>query len=212
MVLNDGKASFLKEACVETFAEAKSAQNNGADVIELCSNLHLDGLTPSLELTQKCLSELDIPIKVMIRSRGGNFVYSSEDLAIMQEQILEFKNIGINQFVFGALSSENTIDIEALERISESVQDSTITFHKAFDEIADFTIAIEVLKDLKNFTHLLTSGGESTALAGVNNLKNFIRQSNNQLTVIPAGKVTAENVISLHNQLQATHYHGRRIV
>lgn len=212
MDLNNGGIFYLKEACVETFAEAQSAERKGADIIELCARLDLDGLTPNLELSQKCISELAIPIKAMIRCREGNFVYNQSDLRIMRKQITDLKNIGVDQFVFGALTPENKIDLEAVKYISKSATDVCYTFHKAFDELLDWKEGIDQLKTVKNFTHVLTSGGEKTALAGLGNLKSIMKQSANHLTIIPAGKITVNNIESLHQQLKASHYHGRKIV
>lgn len=212
MVLNKDEFPFLREACVETFAEAQTAQKNGADLIELCSHLELDGLTPTLELTQKCFEKLDIPLKVMIRSRTGNFVYNRNDLLLMQKQITDLKGLGITQFVFGALSPGKRIDLEVLEFISNTAENANFTFHKAFDEIKDWEEGIEQIKSLHNFTHILSSGGKKTAMEGSENLKKMIQSCANQLTIIPAGKVTLHNLHALHDELKASHYHGRKIV
>jgi len=82
---------MIKEACVETLGEALSAELNGADRIELCSRLDLDGLTPDTDLIQKTISSLSILVKAMIRPRGGNFVYTENELISMESEIDQLK-------------------------------------------------------------------------------------------------------------------------
>ena len=105
---------MIKEACVETLPEAIAAQRQGADRIELCSQLGLDGLTPSSKLIQETLSSLSIPAKVMIRPRGGSFVHSEEDLKTMEKEIDQCKYLGVTEVVLGVLDEKIEIDMYEL--------------------------------------------------------------------------------------------------
>ena len=103
--------NILKEACVETYEQAILAQKNGANRIELCGDLSVGGITPDFQLTQRLLEELTIPIRVMVRPRGGNFVYAEKELEEMKSTILTFKKMGIEGVVFGILNKNKTINL-----------------------------------------------------------------------------------------------------
>jgi len=102
--------SMIKEACVESFEKALEAQSNGANRIELCENLAVGGTTPSYGTVKICLEKLNIPIFPMIRARGGNFVYSKDEIEIMKEDIKIFKELGVKGIVLGSMiGSRNLI-------------------------------------------------------------------------------------------------------
>lgn len=203
---------MIKEACVETLAEARAAEKLGANRIELCSHLDLDGLTPSPELIQETLSSLTIPVKVMIRPRGGNFVYSEAELKIMEDEIDQCKSMGVTEVVFGVLNEQNEIDLESTTRLAKRASPMKVTFHKAIDDTPDILAALNQLKSISEVTSILTSGGESTALEGSQVLKKMVQLSGDRLIIIPAGRITDENINEVHASIGATEYHGRRIV
>ena len=203
---------MIKEACVETLPEALAAQRQGADRIELCSQLGLDGLTPSSKLIQETLSSLSIPAKVMIRPRGGSFVHSEEDLKTMEKEIDQCTYLGVTEVVLGVLDEKNEIDLEATARLAKRASPMKVTFHKAIDDTPNILAALEQLKSIPEVTSILTSGGEATALEGKNRLKEMIQLSGDQLTIIPAGRITDHNIDEVHASIGASEYHGRRIV
>ena len=102
--------NFTKEACVDNIHDAINVEKNGADQIELCSRLDLDGLTPSRKLILQTIRKVSIPIKVMIRSRPGNFTYNQDDINTMIDSIKFCLKNGINDIAFGALNSKRKID------------------------------------------------------------------------------------------------------
>jgi len=128
---------MIKEACVESFEKSLEAQNNGANRIELCENLAVGGTTPSYGTVKVCLEKLNIPIFPMIRARGGNFVYSKEEIEIMKEDIKAFKDLGVKGVVFGFLTSDNKIDLELTKELVDLAYPMEVTFHKAIDEIVN---------------------------------------------------------------------------
>ncbi len=102
--------NIVKEVCVESFDEAVRAVEAGATRIELCENLSVGGTTPSFGTIRKCLDKLSVPVMVMIRPRGGNFIYSRDEFEIMQEDILLCKELPVTGVVFGLLDEKGNID------------------------------------------------------------------------------------------------------
>ena len=202
---------MIKEACVESFEKALEAQNNGADRIELCENLSVGGTTPSYGTVKICLEKLNIPIFPMIRARGGNFVYSKDEIEIMKEDIKVFKDLGVKGVVLGCLTSDNKIDLELTKTLVNLAYPMEITFHKAIDEISN---PLDYIEDLVNIgiKRILTSGGKATALEGKDLINDMIKKSNGRLKIVVAGKVTKENLNELSNLISADEFHGKLIV
>ena len=202
---------MIKEACVESFEKALEAQNNGADRIELCENLAVGGTTPSYGTVKTCLEKLNIPNFPMIRARGGNFVYSNDEIEIMKEDIKVFKNLGVKGIVLGCLTSANEIDLELTKTLVDLAYPMEVTFHKAIDEISN---PLDYIDDLVNIgiKRILTSGGEATALEGKDLINEMIKKSNGRLKIVVAGKVTKENLNELSNLISADEFHGKLIV
>ena len=202
---------MIKEACVESFEKALEAQNNGADRIELCENLSVGGTTPSYGTVKICLEKLNIPIFPMIRARGGNFVYSKDEIEIMKEDIKVFKDLGVKGLVLGCLTSDNKIDLELTKTLVNLAYPMEITFHKAIDEISN---PLDYIEDLVNIgiKRILTSGGKATALEGKDLINDMIKKSNGRLKIVVAGKVTKENLNGLSNLISADEFHGKLIV
>ena len=184
---------MIKEACVESFEKALEAQNHGANRIELCENLVVGGTTPSYGTVKVCLEKLNIPIFPMIRARGGNFIYSKDEIEIMKEDIKIFKELGVKGLVLGCLTSDNKIDLELTKELVDLAYPMEVTFHKAIDEIQN---PLDYIDDLVNIgiKRILTSGGKATALEGKDLINEMIKKSNGRLKIVVAGKVTKENL------------------
>ena len=202
---------MIKEACVESFEKALEAQSNGANRIELCENLAVGGTTPSYGTVKICLEKLNIPIFPMIRARGGNFVYSKDEIEIMKEDIKVFKDLGVKGVVLGCLTSDNKIDLELTKTLVNLAYPMEITFHKAIDEISNPLDYIDDLVDI-GIKRILTSGGKATALEGKDLINEMIKKSNGRLKIVVAGKVTKENLNGLSNLISADEFHGKLIV
>ena len=202
---------MIKEACVESFEKALEAQSNGANRIELCENLAVGGTTPSYGTVKICLEKLNIPIFPMIRARGGNFVYSKDEIEIMKEDIKVFKDLGVKGLVLGCLTSDNKIDLELTKELVDLAYPMEVTFHKAIDEILN---PLDYIDDLVNIgiKRILTSGGEATALEGKDLINEMIKKSNGRLKIVVAGKVTKGNLNGLSNLISADEFHGKLIV
>lgn len=203
---------MIKEACVETLDEAILAETQGANRIELCSDLANDGLTPSFELMKKAVENLKIPVMVMIRPRSGNFVYSEGEIEQMKKEIDEAKDIGVAGVVFGLLTANNEIDFENTQILAEYAKPLPVTFHKAIDELENPVLGVKELLKIENIKRILTSGGKPTAKEGQNVIREMIKIAGSKITILVAGKVLDSNVEEIKKITGAKELHGRRIV
>jgi len=211
--MNNNKNSLLiKEACVDSFDQARKAEMLGANRLEICKDLHLDGLTPKIDVVNKIIKEVSIPIKVMIRPRSGNFVYNEFETLKMEQEINQFKSIGVKEFVIGALTQTNTIDTEKIGRLCSKIYPLTSTFHKAIDYTQDPTNQIKSLSKFKEIGSILTSGGKKTAFEGKYKLNEITKKFGDRFQVIAAGSITDKNFNSLKNKIYTNEFHGKRIV
>jgi len=203
---------MIKEACVESFEEALKAEKLGADRVELCSNLELDGLTLHPELVRKTCAALNIPVMVMIRTRPGDFVYSDEEIQKMKSEIDQARNAGAAGVVLGVLTQDNKIDVIKTKALADYAAPLSVTFHKAIDLSENLLEAVEVLQGIPGVRRILTSGGKSTALEGASQIRKMVELSNGFPAIIAAGKVTSENLNEIQKHTGAKEFHGRRIV
>ena len=204
--------SFIKEACVEGLTQAINAQKLGADRIELCANLDVGGTTPSVDIIKAVLRDIKIPVRVIIRPRGGNFVYTDEELTLMGNQIKTCKQLGVEGVVFGVLKEDHTLNLHFIRNLVELALPLKVTIHKAIDETPDIYKALESLESLNQNVTVLTSGGEITAEKGKHILKQLVAMANEKTEILPAGKINTENIQSLHQYISAKAYHGKQIV
>ncbi|MCK3685768.1 copper homeostasis protein CutC [Maribellus sp. YY47] len=203
---------MIKEACVESFEEAKLAEERGANRIELCSDLANDGLTPSFALMQKACSGLQIPVMVMARPRAGNFVHTEDEIEKMKIAIDQAKEAGAAGVVFGLLTPDNKIDEKNTRILAEYAQPLPVTFHKAIDELEDPVEGVRVLKTIPGIKRILTSGGKATAVEGQEMIRKMIKEAEDQIIILVAGKVLDSNVEEISRITGADELHGRRIV
>ena len=206
------KDCITLEACVESLDEAKNAAELGADRIELCSRLDLDGLTPAKKTIISILENIRIPIKVMIRPRQGNFVYDEDDVKQMESAITFCKNNGVSHIVLGVLNNSNEIDIATMTRLSEISKPMHITFHKAIDQTNDIVKQVEVLCSLNIVKSILTAGGRGDLIKNKETAKTLLDRFSSELNIVLAGSITKNNLKMIHNEFQANEYHGRKIV
>jgi copper homeostasis protein len=205
------RSGLILEACVETFEEAVRAEAQGAHRIELCADLSEGGLTPSIRLIRETVSCLTIPTLVMIRPRGGNFVYSPAEIRVMKEDIIACQEAGVKGVVMGALDVDGSIDLEKLYNLIELARPMEITFHKAIDVSWNILYELGRLKDA-GIHRVLSSGGCETALEGAPVLNEMIRIAADKFKIVVAGKVTCDNVNDLASMIPAKEFHGKKIV
>ena len=188
----------LEVACFSA-EDAKLALEHGADRIEFCADYSSGGITPDLDEFILLRSQFpEAKIHVMIRPRGGDFVYSDYKIETMKAQIIQFEKAGANGFVFGVQNADDTIDIPACQALIGVLKnkDSKIIFHRAFDLVPNAETAIRQLIAL-NFSGILSSGKTNQAFDGINNLKKWILLTQGSLDIIVGGGVRSHNIEAL---------------
>ena len=205
---------IIRELCLENFTKIPQALQAGVERIELCDNLAVGGTTPSygvIEEAAKYVAESKTTLAVMIRPRGGNFVYNSHELKIIETDTLKAVEAGAQNIVFGALTPGNEIDTDALETVSIAAQGLPITFHMAFDEVTDQEKAIDQLVEF-GVDKILTHGGPLDQPLNTDKLKSLIDYAKGKINIIIGGGINAENFENLA-QLTGTNYvHGTKII
>lgn len=199
------------EACVGSYNEAVIAMEKGASRIELCDNLLEGGTTPSYGTIKKSIENINVPINVIIRPRGGSFVYSNEEFEIMIEDIKLCKQMKVNGIVIGVLNKDNKIDEEGLERLLKEANGLSVTYHMAFDEIENKKEAIDKLVEYK-VDRILTKGGGVSAPNNIETLKELIKYADGRIILMPGGGVNKDNRDFIANEVNATEVHGTKIV
>jgi copper homeostasis protein len=199
----------LEIACFN-LESAIIAEKNGADRVELCSNMLEGGTTPDFETAQKVRDELNIKMNVMIRPRGGNFVYTEAEFEQMKADIIHFKKINVDGFVFGILNTDNSFDKERNKELVTLASPSPCTFHRAFDVIATVYESLEFLIDC-GFKTVLTSGQAENVIKGKEVLKTLVEKAYGRIVVMPGGGLRSKNIEKLDQKVNATYYHSSAI-
>lgn len=202
---------MILEACVESVKEAILAEKRGANRLELCSRLDLDGLTPERELIEQVMYKVHIPVKVMIRPRAGDFIYSADELSAMKDDIQFCKQAGAQGVVFGIMEKSNHLNLDQIQLFADEAYPLEVTIHKAIDLTADPVTSLMELMKLSNITAVLTSGGRTTALEGKEVIKKMLQTAKGTINIIAAGKITNDNLAVVHHLIGAREYHGRKI-
>lgn len=198
------------EAAVETFAEAMAAQEAGARRVELCAALSEGGggWTPSAGTLGQCLDKLLIPVHVLVRPRGGDFVYDAAEIAVMRRDIVLAKELGADGVAIGALTADGHVDAEHMADLIAVAHPMRICFHRAFDRVADQDEALELLVSLQ-VDLVLTSGGAPTAVEGMRQLKHLVERADGRIGIVGAGKVTAATARELVTTTGVREVHAR---
>jgi copper homeostasis protein len=199
----------LEIACFN-LESALIAQKAGADRVELCDGIEVGGTTPNLETVRKVRQILTIDLFVMIRPRGGNFVYSGEEIEKMKKSIVEMKNVGVDGFVFGILNEDDLIHQQKNKELVELAKPFPCTFHRAFDEVFDYEKALEDVIDC-GFSTILTSGTKPNVIEGIQILKQLVEKASNRITIMPGGGLRSSNSIELKKVLNTNFYHSSAI-
>lgn len=196
------------EVCCGSLQSALNAVAGGATRIELCSALSLDGLTPSIGLLSELRSRFPfLCIHVLIRPREGHFVFSDSELSVMLRDIEQAASAGASAIVSGALTPDDTIDIEATRKLIAAAPQLPFTFHRAFDVVADQTEALNQLIDL-GVARVLTSGAAPSAEAGIQQLARLVHLAANRIAILPGGGVNRTNARRIIDLTGAHEIHG----
>jgi len=197
---------YILEVCVDSMASTLAAQEGGAHRIELCASLLEGGITPSIATIELARKHLTIDINVMIRPRGGDFLYSDIEFAVMQRDIEAAKSLGANGVVIGLLTADGTIDIERTKALIDLARPMSVTVHRAFDMVADPRTALEELIVL-GVDRVLTSGLEPTATDGIALITTLVKQAAGRIIVMPGSGINEHNIAQIAHQTGATELH-----
>lgn len=191
---------FNIESCI-------TAQQAGADRIELCDNFSEGGTTPSYAFIKTAREKLSIELFVMIRPRGGDFLYSDNEFAIMKQDIEVCKNLGCDGVVFGMLNSDGNVDKIRCIELVDYAYPLGITFHRAFDRTKDPFKSLEDIIEI-GCERILTSGQQKKAIDGAEIIKQLILQADDRIIIMPGSAVNSENIISLAESTGAVEFHS----
>ncbi|MBT4708965.1 MAG: copper homeostasis protein CutC [Flavobacteriaceae bacterium] len=203
---------IIKEVCVDSFLNAVNAEKKGANRIELCARLDLDGLTPNKKLIKKVFSNLSIPIRVMIRPKHPSFIYSEEDIQRMIEDINYCKKLGVDGVVLGCLNEDSNFNMNQINLLSEIAKPLNVIIHKAIDKTDSVLNSLLLLLKNKNINGVLSSGGKTFAIDAIKTLKKMLDLVPDNFEIINAGGITYKNINELHSLIQGKYYHGKKII
>jgi copper homeostasis protein len=198
--------NIVFELCAETADACLAARQGGAARVELCSGLSEGGLTPSHALLRAAI-RCGIPVHVLIRPRGGNYVYSADEVEVMAEDIRHAKSLGAAGVVLGLLRTDGSVDVDATRRLVELAQPMEVTFHRAFDSTASLPEALEKVIET-GCRRVLTSGGHPSALQGADALAALVTQASGRIDIAVGGGLRMQNAARLARLTGASHFHG----
>lgn len=209
---------MLKEVCVENFTNVPELIAKGAGRIELCDNLTVGGTTVShgvAVVTINYCHGKNIKVMTMIRPRGGNFIYSKEEIEMMKRDLVHLKELGTDGVVLGCLNDTDWIDEEAMITLLDLVKGLEVTFHMGFDQISagnQFKAIDWLVKHGVN--RILTHGGPLYTKIEDNlvRLKEYIDYADGRIIILPGGGITNKNLHLVTSALNIREVHGTKIV
>ena len=211
---------MIKEVCVENFTNVPLMIERGADRIELNNGLSVGGTTPSFGVIKKTVEyahKHDVPVIVMIRPRGGNFVYNEDELEIMINDIQICSLLNVDGVTFGCLTREKHLDKRAMNRLLSVAHagDLEVVMHMAFDELtnAERKEAIDWLSQ-NRVKRILTHGGPLNQPIShtLDHLKEVVKQAKNKIEILPGGGITKVNVNKIVEQIKIKQVHGTKLL
>ena len=183
------------------------AQAAGANRIELCDNPGEGGTTPSYGFIKAAREVLKIDLFPIIRPRGGDFLYSDEEIEIMKSDVQICKELGCDGVVVGLLKPDATVDMERCKKLIKLAYPMSVTFHRAFDRVTNPTQALEEIIEC-GFERILTSGFYPTAMEGKENLQKLIELADERITIMPGSGVRSSNIKELVESTGAVEFHS----
>ena len=197
----------ILEICAGSVASAVAARDGGAQRIELCAALEVGGVTPSAGLIAEARKVEELVINVIIRPRGGDFLYDDYEVACMEEDIRTCKRLGVDGVVIGALTANGDIDTATCKRLIKAADGMSVTFHRAFDMCRNPQKALEELIAL-GCHRVLTSGQAPTAEAGIELLSKLVEQANGRIIIMPGCGVNSNNAAKILKATGANEIHA----
>ncbi len=186
----------LLEVAVDSLEALKAAEEAGADSIELCAHLDEGGVSPPDQLLSEAVALAKVPIRVMVRPRSGDFIYTNKEFQLMKDEILRATKAGVEGVVLGMLFNEKEIDVKMTKTLVDLARPMKLTFHRAFDLLKNPLQAFDDVIATGADT-LLTSGGAESAEQGVEMLAKLVKKSKGRISILAGGGVRGKNVAKI---------------
>jgi copper homeostasis protein len=196
----------LLEVSVEGVDGLLAAQENGADRVELCASVLEGGITPSIGMVREALRVARVPLFVIVRPRGGDFLYSEAEFESMRQDVLALRELGVPGVVSGCLTAEGDVDEQRTAELLRLARPMSFTFHRAFDMVRDPEQALEALIAL-GVDRVLTSGQRASAMEGLANLKRLGELARGRMIVLACGGLRASNIGQVYRETRLTEMH-----
>ncbi len=196
----------LIEVCVEGIDGLLAAQEAGADRVELCASLVEGGITPSFGTVRLALGLATVPFHVIVRPRGGDFLYSDAEFRSMLADVKSLRDLGVAGVVVGCLNSDGTIDERRMAEFVRAAAPLAVTCHRAFDMTRDPAEALEALIRC-GVGRVLTSGQRDTAVEGAPLLAQLVKQAGGRIIILGCGALTPETIGEVRRATGLTEMH-----
>lgn len=193
------------EICIDSYQSFLNAKRAGADRVEVCSSLALDGLTPSVGLVS-LIEDSKMEKFLMIRPREGDFSYSDQEFEQMKREIELFKSYKIDGFVFGILDKKGRLDLIRMKELIDLASPFPCVLHRACDYAEDFEEQMDQIIDL-GFIRILTSGQKPKAPQGIDLIKRLQKSYGNQIEIMAGSGVNYQNIGEIYQESQIQNFH-----
>ena len=197
---------YKVEICANSVRSCLEAQKGGAYRVELCAGIPEGGTTPSYGEIAVARELLDIKLNIIVRPRGGDFLYSEVEHRTMLRDIVMAKKIGVDGVVIGCLKPDGTIEMERNKELVDAAEGMSVTFHRAFDMCKDPFESLEQIIEL-GCDRLLTSGQQPTAIEGIALLTQLVAKADNRIIIMPGSGVNEDNIATLAKETKAKEFH-----
>lgn len=197
---------YLLEVIAFDIASCAIIQRSGAHRIELCQGPAEGGTTPSHGFIKAARQQTSIQLYPIIRPRGGDFLYSAEEFALMQQDVLLCKELGCDGVVLGILTVDGQVDTTRCKQLVDLAYPMGVTFHRAFDRVADAATALKAVIDC-GFERILTSGLYPDVVSGTDTLAALVQQADDRIVIMPGSGVRSGNIAALAAATKAREFH-----
>lgn len=200
------------ELCAYSVEACRIGAQLGVDRVELCASPAEGGVTPSLATIERVAEIKGLDVSVMIRPRGGDFLYSDDEFQTMLCDIEHARKAGVTGVVFGILTADGKVDVERTRTLVEAAGDMETTFHRAVDMTEDYIAAVEAVIEA-GCKRILTSGGYDKAIDGIDNIRRAVEISRGRIEIMAGSGVVAANAKELIDLgVDALHFSAKTMI